>query len=388
MITATVDDYTPAACFYNPDYLVSPTQTNLKTGIREMIQHVQRFTPDSSPGVPYMMVGLSNAQVIDRMGEQLVDLVYERLKALELTSRTDLLDCTREQLVKFGYMDPVRVFVKDEPHKLEKLTEGRVRIIHSVSLVDKLVEMLLIKHATKQEIRHWKLIPSKPGIGFDDESNLAVYNDVMTMDEPHDSDVKGWDMGVKFWMMEDDAHVTINLCRNAGLWWTQMLLKKQLLEASSIFQFSDGTMVYPNYRGIVNSGKFKTSYSNSKMRVLVSKHIGAKQARAAGDDCVESKVNDAIEKYKLLGIKIKSYQPIHDRFEFCSHMYTPSGSYAINDEKMIMNFLHNDLSVPLNFRMWFAGLYGELGSRPDWDIIVERLRSIGLFDLEGGQILE
>lgn len=322
------------------------------------------------------------------MGEQLIDIVLLRIKKISEYSGLKISKMSRENLVRVGLMDPVRVFVKDEPHQKTKLAEKRVRLIHSVSLVDKLIEMVLVRHITKNEIRNWKTIPSKPGIGFDDESYQAMVSTIRSMNKPCDSDAKGWDMSVKEWMMRDEALITINLCDNPSNFWKKMVSNKALIEARSLFQFSDGTLMYPSYTGIVNSGKYKTSFSNSKMRVYLSQIVGSPYAIAAGDDCIEEYVDDAIQKYAILGIKIKAYKEIDQIFEFCSHVYTNVESYAINSDKMIMNFLHHDLGQPLQRRMLFMGLYAELGSRPDWQEIVERLRSIGLFDLEGGQIID
>lgn len=39
--------------------------------------------------------------------------------------------------------DPIKVFVKQEPHKRKKLDEGRLRLISSVSLIDTIIDRIL-----------------------------------------------------------------------------------------------------------------------------------------------------------------------------------------------------------------------------------------------------
>lgn len=374
--------------FVNPDYLFSFNETLLKEAIRNMLSLVMKFTPESSPGVPYSMIGNSNAKVIESMGEQLVDIIYDRFVRISKIDHAALSDKTDVQLIDEGYCDPVRVFVKDEPHKVDKLATGRVRLIHSVSLVDKVIEMLLIRHATKGEIQKWRDIPSKPGIGFDDESNQAILKKVRKMRRPVDTDLSGYDMSVKAWLMYADTRCNIKLCKNPSLYWENLMWNKTHLETRSIFQFSDGTMVRPNFRGIVNSGKFKTSYSNSKMRVLLAELCGEADAIAAGDDCIEDFSDLAEVLYGVYGFKLKGYKPIvwKDGFEFCSHFYSDKRCYALNAEKMIMNFLHHPFKSSLELRMQMAQLYAELGSHPEWPEFMARFQALGLFESVGAQI--
>ena len=95
---------------------------------------------DASPGVPWMKLASSNGVLMREYGGIVWKCVEQRLKAL-CTCVCD--EMPAEELVKAGLCDPIRVFVKNEPHSSKKLEEGRVRLIMSVSIVDQLVERVL-----------------------------------------------------------------------------------------------------------------------------------------------------------------------------------------------------------------------------------------------------
>jgi hypothetical protein len=194
------------------------------------------------------------------MGESFNDTVLDRLEKILHIPYDVLRQMSRQQRIDFGLVDPVRVFVKNEPHSRSKLNEGRVRLIMSVSLIDKMIEMLISRHVCKLEILNWENIPSKPGIGFTHKNNMSVYRDVI--DSGYDmsyADISGWDWGVKQWQILDEAESLIKLCLNPSEDWSKIMLSKAVLESESIYQFSDGLMVMPTFKGIVNSGKLRTS---------------------------------------------------------------------------------------------------------------------------------
>jgi len=63
-----------------------------------------------------------------------VEAVWARLEAL---SRIELSpDVTPPELIQLGLCDPVRLFIKQEPHPFRKVRTGRLRLISSVSLSD------------------------------------------------------------------------------------------------------------------------------------------------------------------------------------------------------------------------------------------------------------
>jgi len=367
-----------------PEYLLNYNREKWSATIDAMKLYVK---PEASPGVPYSLVSNRNDEVMERMGERLNDIILDRIEAMLHFSLDDIKNKSRRERIDDGLMDPVRVFVKNEPHKNDKVLEGRVRLIMSVSLADKIIEMLLSRHVCKEEIRNWKDIPSKPGIGFTHDDNLTVLNNVMSSGVPMSfSDVKGWDFNVKGWQIYDEAENIIKLSDKVSHDWEHLLRCKAILEAESVYQFSDGTLVETTYSGIVNSGKLRTSRGNSYMRKRIADLIGAHTCITAGDDAVEQTVPHPYEKYASYGIRLKDYQPVDDilgNFEFCSHIYSVRGTYSLNVEKMVMNLLHQNIESPLDFRLAMIGFQDELSSRDDYNDILDHIRSVGFYEVEG-----
>jgi len=358
---------------------------NISKHIKECISYLD---PDSSPGVPLKAYGTSNSEVLETFGvERLITLVYSRLLLLLHTPLDVLKAMSAEQLVQGGYCDPVRVFIKNEPTKGKKVVTKRWRLIHSVSIVDKLIELVLFRSLMKIEIKNWRTIPSKPGIGFEPVDNELVYNTVKAMERPCESDVSGWDFSVAGWQILDDGEDMVKLCGNPVEEWVTLARAKVFIETRAVYQLSDGRMIATNYDGIVHSGKQRTSSSNSRMRVKLAYMAGAEDAIAAGDDCIESYSPGAREFYELAGFKMKGYTEVSTSFEFCSHKYMANGSHAVNDRKMIFHVLHAPVTTYRDLQSYIHAFYQELGTHPDYPSILLDLMEAGLFELEGAQNL-
>nr|UQB76111.1 RNA-dependent RNA polymerase [Flumine sobemo-like virus 31] len=364
-----------------PNFLSKYNRDEWSRSIDEMKNFVK---PDASPGSPCALISNRNDDYMRRMGERFNDIVLDRIEKILSFSLEEIILMGRKERMDHGMMDPVRVFVKNEPHKLEKIKQGRVRLIMSVSLVDKMIEMLISRHLCKLEIQNWQHLPSKPGIGFTRADNEQVFNDIMDcgLDMSY-ADISGWDMNVKQWMIRDEAEAAIMLCVNSSEQWEHLMRCKAIIESESIYQFSDGILVAPRFKGIVNSGKLRTSRGNSFMRVRIADLVGSRKTIAAGDDTVENTVENAKEKYLRYGVVLKDYVPVEDSFEFCSHYYAPGRTYAVNHEKLVMNLLHQEPKTNLELRMTMIGFEDEMDSHPQYDDILRMIESVGYFEVEG-----
>lgn len=357
-----------------PNYLGSFDRLEWDRAIDNMKQYIK---PDASPGVPFNQMGLRNDQVLKGMGKDFNDLVLDRIETRLRYGMEGIEKMTRKERIEKGICDPVRVFVKDEPHKSAKVKEGRVRLIMSVSLADKMIEMLLSRHLHKLEVANWREIPSKPGIGFTRDDNWSVYDEVINHGNMAYADVSGWDWSVKPWMMKVSAKAKIDLCDNPSATWIRLIECDPVIESESIYQFSDGTLVAPNFKGIVNSGKYKTSRDNSYMRVFLAELVGARKVIAAGDDTVESFVEHAVERYRKYGFVIKDYQRVEDGFEFCSRWYQHEGSYPLNAAKMLMNLLHFKCESAFERDMLLMQFVDNLQDHPDFPALQQYLCDVG-----------
>ena len=364
--------------FENPSYL---DYYHRPVWSREIDRLKLLIKPDASPGVPLARIANLNGELLKKMGQDFNDLVLDRIERMLSLSPYHVQDMSRKDCIDNNLMDPIRVFVKNEPHKHEKVDTGRVRLISSVSLVDKMVEMLLHHTIQKHEIRNWRFIPSKPGIGFDADTARDFYDRIerqRTRWRMADSDVSGWDFGVKGFMFSDNAEAEIKLCKNPSGVYTHLMRVEALLFAKPVFQFSDGTLVAPRYEGIMASGRQTTSSSNSRIRSMTAIRVGAPVVNAAGDDTVEGFVEGAIAKYASLGIRIKDYREVDSNgFNFCSRWYQSQGSFPLGGCKALFNFVHSTIKDEDAYDMALCQFTEHMQDHPEFSRYMSLLEDVG-----------
>jgi hypothetical protein len=312
----------------------------------------------------------------------IVMTVYARLEAL---SRADLgPDPTPVELVRSGLCDPVRIFVKQEPHPLRKINEGRFRIISSVSLVDQVVERVLFGYQNRLEISQWKQCPSKPGMGLSQEHQAKAVWDYAayraTGCPAAEADISGFDWSVQHWELEADVEMRICL-GSFGPKVAKAARNRFACLANSVFQLSDGTLIAQGLPGLMKSGSYCTSSSNSRIRCLMAKLIGSPWCMAMGDDSVEGFVAEAQQKYSALGHQCKDYIACEtklvegraqlSKMNFCSHEISSTGCFLTTWEKTFFRFLHAE-------KPQFRELEAELHGSPMWTSIHRYLRRVGL----------
>lgn len=311
----------------------------------------------------------------DEKFEQLWELVHKRLmRLLHGSFETPL------QAVKSGLCDPVRVFVKPEPHKREKIEQGRFRLIASISIVDQLVARMLFRTQNEEELSKYPLIPSKPGLGFSQDTQVLGFtmnladlagttpeNFISKWDEfcvP--TDCSGFDWSVPEWLLQDDLAVrnalTIDLNEN---------LKKMRSTwlscfCSSVFCLSDGLLLAQTEPGIQKSGSFNTSSTNSRIRYMASLYAGASWCVTMGDDALESRDTD-LSVYSQLGLKCERAEEL----DFCSHLFrSPSQVIPKNVAKMVFGLLcgvsptHENQNARLQWLQAYSSIMEEMRHMP------------------------
>lgn len=351
----------------------------LKRRIEELCKY--SLKRDASPGVPLAAIATTNADLIDNHLAMMVDIVYERL--MLLASDVDLSSATAVQLLELGVVDPVRLFVKQEPHKRSKMKEKRFRLISSVSAVDQVIERLLFGPQNSLEIDNWHQIPSKPGMGLSlDRQARVLYADVAMKHQRRPAvcaDISGFDWSVQEWEFEAEMYMRMKLMEpslegNSRL--NNAVRNRFLAFSLSVFQLSDGTLIAQIEPGIMKSGSYLTSSMNSRVRCLMAELIGSPWCIAMGDDSVEGWVEDAPLKYAGLGHICKDYQPCPvgfagelKSFDFCSHYIDQNLAYLLTWPRTLYRYLS---SKDPNF----ADLSAELGNSPKWASIHAYLRRL------------
>lgn len=195
--------------------------------------------------------------------------------------------------------DPVRIFIKWEPHTKEKAAIGRWRLIWSVSVVDQLIDAVLWEESLAAEIAHYREIPSKPGFS----PAYGGYDELFSsIDDGSDNivtkDMQGWDWTMPGWYYWADTKRRIRLCLNAiPKWFEWLAMARTRCECCGWLVFSDGAVLVQNKEGINRSGGKRTISINGFGQIgnkiitslrLKGRFLWKEDALAAmGDDALE-----------------------------------------------------------------------------------------------------
>ncbi len=301
--------------------------------------------------------------------------VIDRLKLLADVDPTGL---TPRELVEGGFCDPVRLFVKQEPHSQKKLREQRFRLISSVSLIDQIVERVLFGPQNRLEIASWRHIPSKPGMGLSlQEQAKTLWQELAVSHSKHpaaEADISGFDWSVQDWELWADLYMRVQL-GNFNNKARRTARGRFYCFMNSVFQLSDGTLIAQGLPGLMKSGSYCTSSTNSRIRCLMAELIGAPWCIAMGDDSVEGYVPNARALYAELGHNCKDYIPCGvkpdgtlDEVNFCSHILKKDRYWLTSWPKTLFRFLCSPQET-------LDDLRAELANCPEWPRIERYLLS-------------
>jgi hypothetical protein len=324
-------------------------------GLRQKIE--RKIVKDSTPGYPYAVLASNNGLVLERYGNLIWDIVCDRLNRM-VRYRGDYYDLTPVELIRAGLCDPVKVFVKDEPHNRKKLKEGRVRLISSVSLVDQIIERMLHGLQNEWEIENWTTCPSKPGMGLHDDGMKVLSANIEEMlalsGRNMCTDISGWDWSVPEWLLHDDMECRIKLAKaeNDSLF-AHLCRMNAMVVSRSCYVDPDGFAWTQQVYGIQNSGRYCTSSSNSRMRVLLTYHCrmgsglpalfkGKAGIISMGDDSDEVSMPEILEWFERYGFVVKAvkYNETVEGSEFCSQVFLNNGfAYPEAPAKTVFRFL-------------------------------------------------
>lgn len=337
---------------------------------------------NSTPGFPWMELGRSNKILLDdpELSALLVSEALGRIR-LMLEYGEDLFSFAAEELVKRGLCDPIRVFVKTEPHKMAKIKAGKLRIISGVSIVDQLIDKMLFSSQNNLEISLWQQTPSKPGIGLDDEGLQAMaswFRERLTDRSLISTDISGWDWSVQGWELDADLKCRTILGDAEGSFWHLLARARVFCIKRKTFVLPDSSLVSQHWEGVQCSGWYNTSSTNSRMRVLVRavayldscdrRGVGVDVSEVAkcvamGDDCVESCLTDDV--YEIIGeyghtIKERTEFKTLEGVEFCSHSWYADGlAQPTTWVKTLYRFVQQP-DDPIQLLDWMFQLYSDM----------------------------
>lgn len=298
---------------------------------------------DATPGLPWLEFGCGTVEsVLVDMPHQLCESVRERMITRLSAGSPSWEWVSPWGLVESGFRDPVRVFIKSEPHSEKKLMDDRYRLIMNTSLTDIVCDRIVLETLSRAEVDAWETIPSKPGMGLDDRSIEKLLQYVPRNKKVRSSDVKAWDWSLLWWMFKACAEAEVRLhdvaldseLGRAILWSAYLTLLK-------VWVLRDGRYYEQMFLGAQESGSRPTAMRNSRIRVIMAFLAEALWAMAMGDDDAEVIEGDAVEAYRRFGLTVEYADlPPDVWFEFCSTWFYHDGRAKFqNHAKMFYRLL-------------------------------------------------
>lgn len=285
-------------------------------------------------------------------GRRIEEAAIERIRLL--ASAEEMPSCPQD-LLEQGFCDPIRVFVKGEPHSIAKAKEGRFRLIFSVSVVDQMVERYFAQIQGKREVSQWQSLPSLIGIGFDQRHIKAMRNSKTWFHEDEEiieSDISGWDWTVQECELRAEAEMRVRLIEECPPTLARLIHNRMHCILKKVMVFSDGTAAIGPI-GVQPSGSYLTSSGNSRMRAMLSlrarydlgfttDELRTTVVKCVGDDSLESSDCDAASlkrKFEQYGHLVKAMKISNqDDFEFCSHQFVGGELRYLNMAKSMYHW--------------------------------------------------
>lgn len=331
---------------------------------------------ESDPGYPLRNHAKTKARAIESFREQIIECTIARL---DLLTGEIPPDATPLWLLQRGYADAVRIFVKNEPHSTAKLEEQRVRLISSLSLVDELVARILYTVQNKTEIRSWENCPSKPGMGFTQEQteSLISYRNAWKLNESFD--VSGWDWSVPDWLLDWDARARAALAHaDENSLFFKACRNLAMVLGRSVFILANGDVYAQVWYGLMKSGWYNTSSTNSRMLFMIALSAGAEHAAAAGDDHIAAVLHllDYMKRMLGYGFRVKHSPQNPDTFDFCSHLYRDGKAHTLNVQKITFALLCKKGSKEERADL-FDDWHRDMENHPDLEFWDRLVRSCG-----------
>jgi len=299
---------------------------------KEIMDEFSELNKSSSPGLPMAelrtpLCAATKGSIVEEHHQILVEMVQERFRKL-MKVDLKMSNLSEVELVEGFFVDPVRLFIKNEPHPEQKILDKRYRLISSLSIVDEIVHSLVFRSQIDLDILCWKSVPSKTGMGLaNKEQEDAIFAYVESwINEARSSDVSGWDWSVLEWLFDLAKEMMIELSdMSCDPFYITLLDNIFYCISRSVFSTSDGAMYITKILGIMLSGMPMTAFLNSRMRCIVAKLAGATKMMSMGDDCVDNARE--FDNYKTMGFRITdTFEPDGKSIHFCSHIITKEGS--------------------------------------------------------------
>nr|UGO57552.1 MAG: hypothetical protein [Riboviria sp.] len=306
---------------------------------------VDQLDMSSSPGYPYMTQYSSNALFFG-----VVDGVKDEGR------KWSIFKMVTEQL-QARVSDPIRLFIKPEPHKQTKIDNRAYRLISSVSVVDQIIDhMLFDDFNLKIQDNHIYQVP-QVGWAPVKQGWMHVPTTGVAMDK------SGWDWTVLPWILEMILELRIALCVNMTEEWKDLASwRYQQLFQQPLFVTSGGHLLKQKQPGVMKSGCVNTISDNSMAQDLLDKVVECRTGihsdwmMTMGDDTYQSVPSDI----KLYVAELSKYCKVKDvvfAAEFAGFRFDLNWIEPLYTAKHCYTLLHLEDSLAEETAAAYALLY-------------------------------
>lgn len=310
---------------------------------------LQRLNYKASPGYPLMFDYPDNRTLFKRDVKGNLD-----------PSRVEMVwQMVRKQLSERS-ADPIRLFVKPEPHTRRKIDQKRWRLISSVSLIDQIIDQMLFGEMNDSWVSSWFTSPLKVGwvpyMGgwklFPKGKNLAI-------------DKSSWDWTVQLWLIELELNIRAQLVRygpHRDYWVELATWRYRKLYVENRFVTSGGIILKQLKPGIQKSGCVNTLMTNSLMQYILHLRVCLETGQhpgwfwCLGDDTLQEIPTHPKEYLDTLrGYCVVKQASLAS--EFAGFKFVESRVEPLYRAKHAFNMLHMDVLNQDEFRRAYQLLY-------------------------------
>lgn len=281
---------------------------------------IRRLNMNSSPGYPYQLEATSNGDWLKWNGVT--------CDAIQLNRLWHDVQC----VFAGNWEHILRVFVKQEPHKMQKVEDGRWRLIMASALSVQICWHMLFDEMNDLEIQHAYSIPSQQGIILVSGGWKLFTQSWEEAGLSCGLDKTAWDWTAPYWTLEMDLQFRYRMARGDRLeeWLDKARYLYHHMYNCPEIMTSDGSCFRQIVPGIMKSGCVNTISTNSHCQLFVHMAVCMDAGWnihplpvACGDDTLQH-VNHTVDisLYAKYGVYVKS---ISNTVEFVGHEFDSNG---------------------------------------------------------------
>lgn len=244
---------------------------------------LEKVEMTSSPGYPYLRSFTNNGLLFKITPEGVKDPEQVQLVWGLVKARLQNRDC-----------DHIRLFIKQEAHKLKKIDSGFLRLISSVSVIDQIIDHMIFGPMNDMVVANYHKTPVKVGWSpYGGGSMMIPKVQWQAIDKSK------WDWSVTPWLVELELKIRMKLCSNLTPEWEDLAAwRYKCLFGEPTFITSSGYVLKQREPGVMKSGCVNTIVTNSLMqlilhaRVCLELDLPITPIYSLGDDTLQRPISD------------------------------------------------------------------------------------------------